>query len=195
MDVSGFYGEAENIVRRTQNIPGVGVYESRINAVTREWLLQVGMGAQLAAEGSRWSIVPSVRGAYAGMRQGGMVETGAGDLGVRTDAALRGTFITRTALEVASEWRLGRLPLRASGSAAWVHDFDARPRSMGVRWEGAQDLPWMISSQKQTSDALRMGLSFEIGLGDRRTLRLYGEQEFLQRNKVLRGGISYSIGF
>ena len=195
MDVSGFYGEAENIVRRTQNIPGVGVYESRINAVTREWLLQVGMGAQLAAEGSRWSIVPSVRGAYAGMRQGSMVETGAGELGVRTDAALRGTFITRTALEVASEWRLGRLPLRASGSAAWVHDFDARPRSMGVRWEGAPDVLWMISSQKQTSDALRVGLSFEIGLGDRRTLRLYGEQEFLQRNKVLRGGISYSIGF
>ena len=195
LDVSGFYGEAENTVRRTQNIPGVGVYESRINAVTHEWLLQVGMGAQLAAEGSRWSIVPSVRGAYAGMRQGSMVETGAGDLGVRTDPALRGTFITRTALEVASEWRLGRLPVRASGSAAWVHDFDARPRSLGVRWEGAPEVPWMISSQKQTSDALRVGMSLEIGLGDRRTLRLYGEQEFLQRNKVQRGGISYSIGF
>jgi uncharacterized protein with beta-barrel porin domain len=103
--------------------------------------------------------------------------------------------MSRTGLEVASEWRLGRLPIRGSATAAWVHDFDGRPRAVGVRWQGASDVPWAISSRKQTSDALHLGLSFEVGLGDRRTLRLYGEQEFLQGNRVLRGGINFTIGF
>ncbi|RFC44792.1 MAG: Autotransporter beta-domain-containing protein, partial [Verrucomicrobia bacterium] len=195
LDVSGFYGEGDNTIRRTQNIPGLGVVQSRVKALTQEWLLQVGMGAQLAPTASRWSIVPSVRVAYAGMKQSGILEDGAGSLGVRTDAAVQGTFMTRTGLEVATEWRLGRLPVRTSGGAAWVHDFDAGPRSVGVRWQGASDVPWAISSGKQTSDTLRAGLSFELGLGDRRTLRLYGEQEFLQGNRVLRGGVNYSIGF
>jgi hypothetical protein len=45
------------------------------------------------------------------------------------------------------------------------------------------------------SDTLRLGGSIELGLGDRRTLRLYGEQEFLQGKNVFRGGINFTIGF
>lgn len=157
--------------------------------------MQVGMGAQLASASAGWSVVPSIRIAHAGMRQNRISESGVGSLGIKTDAAVQGTFISRMGLEVANEWRLGRLPVRTSGNVAWVHDFDSKPRMVGVRWDGAPDVPWAISSGKQTSDAMRAGFSFEVGLGDRRTLRLYGEQEFLQGSKVLRGGVSYTIGF
>lgn len=195
LDVSGFYGEGDSTIRRTQNIPGVGVFQSREKAMTQEWLMQVGMGAQLASASAGWSVVPSIRIAHAGMRQNRISESGMGSLGIKTDAAVQGTFISRMGLEVANEWRLGRLPVRTSGNVAWVHDFDSKPRMVGVRWDGAPDVPWAISSGKQTSDAMRAGFSLEVGLGDRRTLRLYGEQEFLQGSKVLRGGVSYTIGF
>jgi hypothetical protein len=38
-------------------------------------------------------------------------------------------------------------------------------------------------------------LALELGVGERRTLRLYGEQEFLQGRNLFRGGISFTIGF
>jgi hypothetical protein len=42
---------------------------------------------------------------------------------------------------------------------------------------------------------LRVGGALELGVGDRRTLRLYGEQEFLQGKNVFRGGVNFTIGF
>jgi hypothetical protein len=35
----------------------------------------------------------------------------------------------------------------------------------------------------------------EIGLGERRTLRLTGEEEFQQNTQILRGGVTFTIGF
>jgi hypothetical protein len=54
---------------------------------------------------------------------------------------------------------------------------------------------WTVSSGRGAADTLRVGGSIEVGLGDRRTLRLYGEQEFLQGNNVFRGGLNFTIGF
>jgi hypothetical protein len=42
---------------------------------------------------------------------------------------------------------------------------------------------------------LRLGASIEVDLSDRRKIRVYGEQEFLQGNEILRGGVTFSIGF
>jgi hypothetical protein len=98
-------------------------------------------------------------------------------------------------LDVSREGRIGSVPTRLSASAAWVHDFAADPRRLGVRWLGEPGTSWTISSGRRSADSVRLGASLEIGLGERRTLRLTGEEEFQQNTQILRGGVTFTIGF
>jgi hypothetical protein len=194
MDVLGLYGEAQNTVRQTQTLPG-GTFQSRALALSEEMLLQVGLGGQLAAMGSKWTVVPSVRLAYAAMHFEKATREGAGGLGIKSEAKWQSTMLSRTGLEVGREGRIGRMPVRMSASAAWVHDFAPNPREMQVSWEGLESAKWSVSGTKRAADAVRVGGAFEMGVGERRTLRLYGEQEFIRGNNVLRAGINFTIGF
>ena len=203
VDGSFVFGEGENVLKRTQTVPITDEYGTlstlslagRTRLMNQEWLVQLGGGAQLAAAGSGWSLVPTLRAAYAGVRQQSARESGAGSLGIASDSKRNGTVLTRTGLDIAREGRLGSVPVRATGSAAWVHDFAVDPRRLGVQWQRVDAVPWTISNARRSADVLRLGLSLELGLGDRRTLRLYGEQEYLQNMKVLRGGVTFTIGF
>jgi hypothetical protein len=197
-DVSGFYGEAENVIRQTQRAFSSGtltMLPGRAFMETQEWLLQGGVGGQLARPGSRWSLVPSVRFAYTGMHFGKSRVEGVGPLGIRSDSTWNATVLSRAGMDIAKEGRIGRLPVRVTGSAAWVHDFMAESREMSVAWRGLEAGRWNISSGRNASDTLRLGGAVEFGIGERRTLRLYGEQEFLQGRNVLRGGVNFTIGF
>jgi len=198
-----FFGGGENVIKRTQTLPTTDSFgtpsvlslSGRTRIMNQEWLVQLGGGAQLAPTGSKWSVVPTVRVAYAGVRQEGGRESGALSMGIVSDPKWNGTVLTRTGLDISKEGRVGRVPVRATGNAAWVHDFEADPRRLGVRWQGLDSVPWMISSERRSADVLRLGVSLELGLGERRTLRLYAEQEYLQNTKVLRGGVTLTIGF
>jgi ketopantoate hydroxymethyltransferase len=64
-----------------------------------------------------------------------------------------------------------------------------------MRWQGAADSPFAVSSNQRSADSLRVGSSIEFTLGDRRTLRIYAEQDFAESNRVLRGGATFTIGF
>ena len=193
-DVSALYGESDNTVQRTQVLPW-GVVRGNGLVETKEWLLQVGLGGQLFGGSSRWSVVPSVRVAYAGVHQDSALERGAGELGVGTRSKRDGTLFTRTGVDVAREGRVLRVPVRVTGSAAWVHDFASDLRRLGMSWQGAQDTPWSLTADRRLRDALRLGMSLELGLGERRTLRLYGEQELMQGLNLFRGGVTFTIGF
>jgi hypothetical protein len=197
-DVSGFYGEAENVIRQTQlaiNGGTVGMLTGRALMETQEWLMQAGLGGQLAPEASRWSLVPSARLAYTGMRFGKSRIEGVGPLGIRSDVKWNATALSRIGLDLAREGKLGRVPVRLTGSAAWVHDFRTESRNLSVSWQGLEAARWRVSGSGSASDLLRVGGALELGIGDRRTLRLYGEQEFLQGKNVFRGGINFTIGF
>ena len=204
-DTMMFIGNGDNEIRRTQNIPTVDALgnattlslNSRTRTTSQEWLVQLGVGAQVAEQGSSWSIIPSVRFAYAGVKQGAATEKmdAMESLGIKSDAKMNGTVLMRSGIEIAKEGHIGTLPVRSAANAAWVHDFFADPRRLGVRWQGAESAPWAISTPQRSADALRLGASMEVGLGDRRTLRLYGEQEYLNSTKVLRGGVTFTIGF
>jgi outer membrane autotransporter protein len=169
----------------------------RTRSVNQEWLVQLGVGAQVAEPGSSWSLIPSVRFAYAGVKQDAMTEKmdAFESLGMKTSTKTNGTVLMRSGVEIAKEGHLGRLPLRSSANAAWVHDFCPTSKNLGVRWQGAESAPWAVSTEARSADALRLGASFELGLGQRRTLRVYGEQEYLNSTKVLRAGATFTIGF
>jgi outer membrane autotransporter protein len=204
-DTMMVFGEGENEIRRTQNLPVVDAFGnttmtslgSRTRSRNQEWLVQLGVGAQLADAGSSWSILPSVRFAYAGVKQGAATEKmdSMSSLGIKSDAKTFGTVLMRSGFEIAKDGHLGTMPLRSAANAFWVHDFFVDPRRLGVRWQGASSAPWMISTERRSADSLRLGASLELGLGERRTLRLYGEQEYLNGTKVLRGGVTFTIGF
>jgi len=197
-DVSGFYGEAENVIRQTQlaiNGGTIGLLPGRAFMETQEWLLQGGLGGQMAREGSRWSVVPSARLAYTGMHFGKARVEGVGPLGIQSDSKWNATVLSRIGMAIAREGKLRRMPVRVTGSAAWVHDFFAESREMTVAWRGLEAGRWTVSSGRNASDTLRVGGALELGIGDRRTLRLYGEQEFLQGKNVFRGGVNFTIGF
>jgi hypothetical protein len=204
-DVSGFYGEVDNVIHQKHlsvDANGITTRPGRAFMETQEWLLQVGVGGQMAREGSRWSLVPSARLAYTGMHFGKSrmdgfdgLQLNSGTLGIRTKSKWNATGLSRVGLDVAREAKLLRMPVRVTGSAAWVHDFNAAPRELGVAWNVLQQDSWSVSSGRSASDMLRVGGALELGIGDRRTLRLYGEQEFLQGKNVFRGGINFTIGF
>jgi outer membrane autotransporter protein len=204
-DTMMFYGQGENVITRTQNLPYLDQngdpttlsLSSKTTVQNQEWLVQLGVGAQLAAPGSSWSIVPSLRFAYAGVSQGAATEKMSSfeTLGIKADAASNTTILMRTGLEVAKDSMLGKFPVRTAANAVWVHDFSAGSRLLGVRWQGAESAPWSISTEQAGTDVLRVGGSVEMGVGERRTLRLYGEQEFLNATKIFRGGVSFTIGF
>jgi outer membrane autotransporter protein len=192
LDLTAFYGSSDNIIRRTQLDTGA---ESRVKTETQEWLTQIGMGAQLAAAGSSWSIVPTARLAFAGVHQDGMSEQNVGALGVNTGARWDSTMLSKIGMEVSKEGRIMKQPVRVSLLGAWVHDFSAAGRNQEVRWQGAPDISWTVSNQRRSADSLRLGSSVEFTLGDRRTLRLYVEQDYAEGNRVLRGGATFTIGF
>jgi hypothetical protein len=204
-DVSGFYGEVDNVIQQKHlsvDANGITTRPGRAFMETQEWLLQVGVGGQMAREGSRWSLVPSARLAYTGMHFGKSrmdgfdgLQLNSGTLGIRTRSKWNATGLSRVGLDVAREAKLLRMPVRVTGSAAWVHDFNAAPRALAVAWNVLQQDSWSVSSGRSTSDMLRVGGALELGVGDRRTLRFYGEQEFLQGKNVFRGGVNFTIGF
>jgi outer membrane autotransporter protein len=197
-DVTGFYGEAENVIRQTQLAINGGtsaMLTGRALMQTQEWLVQAGLGGQLAAAGSRWSLVPSARVAYTGMHFGKASVEGVGPLGIKSDSKWNATVLSRVGVDLAREGKLWRVPVRVTGSAAWVHDFRTESRDLSVAWRGLEAGRWTVSSGRSASDLLRVGGALEFGLGERRTLRLYGEQEFLQGRNVFRGGINFTIGF
>ena len=86
---------------------------------TEEWLLQAGLGGQLAREGSRWSLVPSARVAYTGMHFGksgveglGPLDLQSGTLGIRSNSKWNATVLSRVGMDIAREGRLLRVPVR-----------------------------------------------------------------------------------
>jgi hypothetical protein len=197
-DVSGFYGEAENVIRQNQLAINGGTFAmltGRALMETQEWLMQAGLGGQLAREGSRWSLVPSARLAYTGMHFGKSKVEGVGPLGIKSDSKWNATALSRIGLDLAREGKLWRRPVRVTGSAAWVHDFRTESRELSVAWQGLEAGRWKVSNGGSASDLLRVGGALELGIGERRTLRLYGEQEFLQGRNVFRGGVNFTIGF
>ncbi|MEI6715772.1 MAG: autotransporter outer membrane beta-barrel domain-containing protein [Verrucomicrobiota bacterium] len=193
-DASAFFGEALNTIKRTQNLPG-GTVSSRSSVYGNEWMLQTGLGMQMASQTSSWSLVPTIRVAYAGSRQGGARETGAGAFDIRTDSRTSGTVLLKSGIEGAKEWRIAGIPLRMSGNLEWLHDFDADPRRLGVRWEGALSAPWTLSGAPGRVDMFKLGMSFDVGLSNTATVRVYGEHEFLKKGPATYFGICYSIGF
>jgi hypothetical protein len=165
--------------------------------LNEEWLLQLGIGAQVAPVAGPWSVVPSVRFAFAGVRQKAATEkmNALEALGIQSDAKTNQTVLMRSGLEITREGRIANVPVRASASTAWVHDFEADPRRLGVRWEGGDGAFWMLRGERQSADALRLGGALEIRVSYRKVLRVYGEQEYLNKAPVLRGGVSFSVGF
>jgi outer membrane autotransporter protein len=198
-----FVGEAENTLTRTQTLPRTDAFGNptlvnlpgRTQLISQEQLAQLGLGVVATPDGCWWKMVPSLRVAYAGVRQGKARESGAGSLGVETDSKTHGTVLTRTGIDMSAEGRLGRLPIRVTSSTAWVHDFATNPRRLEVRWQGDDSVPWRLSGARQSGDLLRVGLALECGLGDRRSLRLYAEQEFLDKRRILRGGATFTVNF
>jgi hypothetical protein len=173
----------------------VGMLTGRALLESQEWLMQIGLGGQVAPEASRWSLVPSARLAYTGMRFGKSRIEGVGPLGIRSDVKWNSTALSRIGLDLAREGKLWRVPVRVTGSAAWVHDFKTEARDLSVAWQGLEAARWRVSGSGSASDLLRVGGALELGIGDRRTLRLYGEQDFLQGRSLFRGGVNFTIGF
>ncbi|MEY5025015.1 MAG: hypothetical protein RLZZ244_543, partial [Verrucomicrobiota bacterium] len=193
-DAAAFYGEDLSEIKRVQSLPD-GVLSSRGKVNGQEWLLQAGVGMQLAPQGGAWTLVPTARLAYAGVRQAASAEDGAGAFNLRTDSQTHGTLLSRVTLEGAREWRVHGMPIRLSGNVNWTHDFAADPRRLGVRWAGAPEAGWGLSGVQGRADALRMGVALEFALSDRKTLRLSGEHEFFRRVQGSHFGASLTIGF
>ncbi|RFC43194.1 MAG: Autotransporter-associated beta strand repeat-containing protein, partial [Verrucomicrobia bacterium] len=193
-DSSLLYGQASNVVKRPLPYLSSGT-GARGETQTEEWLLHLGFGAQLAPEKTDWSAVLSAGFSCGEIRMGAVKETGVGGLGVEAAASSKSTALGRMSFELAKDWRVYGVPVRTLATVSWTHDFEVGPQSLGVHLQADPGNAWMVSGAGRSPDALHAGLSLEVGLSERRTLKIYGEQELQQSSSVLHGGVTFSIGF
>jgi len=193
-DSSLLYGQADNIVKR--QLPYLAsAAGARGEVHTEEWLLQLGFGAQLAPKETDWSAVLSAGFSGGAVRMGEVRETGVGGLGVEAAGFRNWMAMGRVGFEVAKDWQLHGIPLRTAASISWTYDFDADPRSLGVHLQGVSGNEWTITSEERSANAFHAGVSLEVGLSERRTLKVYVEEELLRSSSVFHGGVNFLIGF
>ena len=193
-DSSLLYGQADNVIRRS--LPYLAsATGARGEAHTEEWLLQLGFGAQLAPKETDWSAVLSAGFSGGAVRMGEVRETGVGGLGVEAGGFRNWMAMGRVGFELAKDWQVHGVPLRTAASVSWTYDFDADPRSFGVHLQGVPGNEWTITSEGRSANAFHAGASLEVGLSERRTLKIYGEEELQRSSSVFRGGVNFLIGF
>ena len=194
LDSSLLYGQATHVIKRPLPylVSGTG---ARGETDSEEWLLNLGLGVQLAPKQTDWSAVLSAGFSCGNIRMTPVKETGAGGLGVEAAGSSNPTATGRMGFEISRDWRLRGAPVRTVASVSWTHDFEADPKSLRVHLQGSPGKEWTATSQERLPDALRAGLAVEVGLSERRALKIYGEQEVQQSRSVLQGGVTFTLGF
>jgi outer membrane autotransporter protein len=188
------YGQSENSLRRT--VPfGSSDVSARSKIEGQEWLAQFGIGVHLTPDESPWRLMPTLQVAHGKVLLESVLESGLGELGTQTRASKESTTFSRVGVDFDREVRAGSVLLRIGANAAWVRQFKTDPMKMEVQLQNGGGESWTIQSAPRTPDALRLGGSFEIDLNERRRIRVYGEQEFLQGSQIFRGGVTFSFGF
>jgi hypothetical protein len=155
----------------------------------------VGIGADLTAQDSSLKAVPTLQLVHGELELEGVSESGLGQLGSQIRASRQSLTFSRVGMDVANEFRAGSLPVRLGGNAAWVHQFESAPPESEARLQSGGYDSWNLQGAPLNGDALRVGGFLEVDLHERRRIRVYGEEEFLQGGRILRGGISFSLGF
>jgi outer membrane autotransporter protein len=193
-DSSLLYGQANNVIKRPLSflVSGTG---ARGETDSEEWLLNLGFGVQLVPKKTDWSAVLSVGFSCGNIRMGAVKETGAGGMGVDAAGYSNRTATGRMGFEVSRDWLVRGLPVRTVASVSWTHDFEADPRSLRVHLQSSPVDEWTVTSAERFPDALHAGMAVEVGLSERRTLKIYGEQEVQQSRSVLHGGVTFTLGF
>ena len=98
-------------------------------------------------------------------------------------------------MELSRELTVSGVPLRLSGNVSWLHDFECDPKMLSTRLQVPGGSSWTIESDRRSADALRAGLSIEMAVGNRKTLRVYGDQQLQSGGNLIRGGVTFTIGF
>jgi autotransporter-associated beta strand protein len=193
---AAIYGESDNVFKRSlASLYSGGGGTGRGKMAGEESLFQFGVDVQMAPSEVNWSAVLGAEISYGLVHSGAAREAGAGGLGVEVSAESESTMFSRLGMELAREVNLKGLPLRFAGNASWLHDFDADPKMFSARMQVPGASAWRIESERSASDALRTGVSIEAAVGRRTTLRIYGEEQFQSRGYILRGGVTFTIGF
>jgi outer membrane autotransporter protein len=194
LSAAALYGQAENTVRRT--VPfGPEEVTTHSKMESQEWLAQVGVGAQLTADDSSWRVIPTLQVVHAEVNLESVLESGLGEMGSQTRASRNSMTFSRIGLDVAKEVKAGGLPVHLGVNAAWVRQFETDPLQMEAQVQSGGIEAWTIQSGALAGDALRLGGFLELELNERRRIRVYGEEEFLQGSRIIRGGVTFSIGF
>jgi len=105
-----------------------------------------------------------------------------------------GTFLLKTALEGAKEWRLSGVPVRLA-DLEWLHDFDVDPRRTTYRWQGEPgDVLESERSEGQSGRSEARIVAGSKSYGSQESAALYGTRVFEERCGDA-DGLQFSIGF
>ena len=194
LSAAALYGQAENTVRRT--VPfGPEEVTTHSKMESQEWLAQVGIGADLTPEDSSLKVLPTLQVVHGVLNLESVLESGLGEMGSQTRASRQSMTFSRVGLDVAKGFSVGAFPVRFGVNAAWVHQFETEPLKLEAQLQGGVSESWSIQGAALDADAFRMGGFLEVELHERRSIRVYGEEEFLQSGRIFRGGVTFSIGF
>jgi autotransporter-associated beta strand protein len=191
---AAIYGQSENVFKRSLSGLSLGAV-GRGKMEGEETLFHLGMDVQVAPAEVNWSAVLGAEISYGLVRSGSVRESGMEALGADVSAASAATMFSRLGFELAKELNVKGVPLRFAGNASWLHDFEADPKTLSVRMQIPGASAWKIESERRAVDALRTGLSLEWAVGERKTLKIYGDQQFQSGGHVLRGGVTFTVGF
>jgi hypothetical protein len=157
----------------------------------------MGMGLQLAPKLTDWSALLTAKLAYGSVHVDSVSESGVGALGMDAAGHHDPILLSRIGLEIVKESKVYGTPVRTAVSIAGTRDQRTDSKSVAVHLQGNPDLEWMVTSEKYSPNSLNFGASIEIGFSDRRSLKIYGEQNVQpgSSGNISRGGVSFTIGF
>jgi uncharacterized protein with beta-barrel porin domain len=189
LDAGFSYGQADSTVKRDIYL---GSTRSKIQST--EWVAQFGLSLPLRTDMESVTIVPTLHVMYTGYNQSAANEDALSGLEAKVGSASTNALLTKTGIQALKTMRVFGKPARLGASIDWLHNFNADRREVDVAL-GASAASARFQSSKAGADAIRAGLSGELGLTDRVWLRLNIDHQVQANQDTTNTRVSVGVQF
>lgn len=190
-DASLAYGQSQNKLRRSVDVPGGGPTTGRSEAT--EWTGQVGLAVPLRSESGSLMLTPSLRVLHAHVGQAGLQESPLNGLEAVVRRNNTASTSLRTGLQAAKVTKVARKQTRLTASLDWIQSLDSDTAHADITLAGSGAAPSRFQGSRTGSSGVRAGLGAEVATTERTRLRLNVDQQRRSGVNSTFGSISFSL--
>ena len=192
-DASLAYGQSQNKLRRSVDVPGGGPTTGRSEAT--EWTGQIGLAVPFRSESGSLMLTPSLHLLHANIRQAGLQESSLNGLEAVVRQNNTGSTSFRTGLQAAKITKLADKQTRLTASLDWIQSLDSDTAHADIALAGPGAAPSRFQGSKSGNSAVRAGLGAEVATTERTRLRVNVDQQRRSGVHSTFGSVSFSLQF